>query len=435
MDHFERMRIILANRQDAKNRGTVALVDLGSTQIVGFVIRLNPLISRDNSNVSALDICNVIGYATTPSKGIKFGEIIDKEKLTDAISLVLLKAQKRAEERVDYVFVSTSGGRPKSLQINGTTEIEDEIVCETDISRSLYSCDIPTLPPGREFLHAHPVNFTVDHQSGLHDPRGMAGNRLSVNLQLLEVDQSHTTDLISVVESCRARVAGIVSSPYMTGLSTLIAAEKDLGAACVDIGSSTTGISVFYQKHMINASVIRTGGNWITADISKAFEIEWDVAEQLKLKHGSVLPTSRYDRYYCQFSTRNNKIGEITRNELIGVIRPRVEEIFEDILLNLEAAGFNSVPGQSIVLTGGCTHLVAIEALARDILGPSVRLGRPIRLRGLPDAMSGPSHSSAVGLCLHAAQPQDEIWDFDLASNQHLRSSIGRTIEWIRKNI
>jgi cell division protein FtsA len=52
----------------------------------------------------------------------------------------------------------------------------------------LAACDVPDIGDGREVLHAQPVNFALDHRSGLGDPRGQIGNRLACDMHLLSVD-------------------------------------------------------------------------------------------------------------------------------------------------------------------------------------------------------------------------------------------------------
>ena len=42
----------------------------------------------------------------------------------------------------------------------------------------------------------------------------------------------------------------------------------------------------------------------------------------------------------------------MTRSELIGIMRPRLEEILEDIRTQLEIAGFYELKSQKFVLTG-----------------------------------------------------------------------------------
>ena len=77
-----------------------------------------------------------------------------------------------ANLRVDHLIACFSGGGPRSYGLNGVVKIENQIVRDEDIARVLSSCDLPDIGDGREILHAQPVNFALDHRSGLVDPRG-----------------------------------------------------------------------------------------------------------------------------------------------------------------------------------------------------------------------------------------------------------------------
>ena len=124
----------------------------------------------------------------------------------------------------------------------------------------------------------------------------------------------------------------------------------------------------------------------------------------------------------------------VSRAELIGIMRPRVEEILEEVRARLEAAGFESLPGQQVVLTGGASLIPGLDGLAARILGQQVRLGRPMRVHGLPQAATGPGFASAVGLCLFAAHPQDEWWDFEIPADRYPALSLKRAVKWFKDN-
>jgi cell division protein FtsA len=47
---------------------------------------------------------------------------------------------------------------------------------------------------------------------------------------------------------------------------------------------------------------------------------------------------------------------------------------------------------------------------------------------------AGPAFSAAVGLCLFAAHPQDECWDFDIAEARSGPRSLRRAMRWFREN-
>ena len=102
--------------------------------------------------------------------------------------------------------------------------------------------------------------------------------------------------------------------------------------------------------------------------------------------------------------------------------------------LRLDAAGFEHLPSQQIVLTGGGSQIPGLDGLASKILGQQVRLGQPLRVQGLPQAAAGPGFASAVGLSLFAAHPQDEWWDFELPVDTYPARSFKRVVRWFRDN-
>ena len=119
---------------------------------------------------------------------------------------------------------------------------------------------------------------------------------------------------------------------------------------------------------------------------------------------------------------------------MIGIIRPRVEEILEGVQETLAVAGFEFLPSQRIVLTGGTSQIPGLDQLASKILGQQVRMGKPLRVRGLPQAASGPAFSAIVGLSLFAAYPQDEWWDFETLNKNYAEKSIRKMSNWLREN-
>ena len=111
-----------------------------------------------------------------------------------------------------------------------------------------------------------------------------------------------------------------------------------------------------------------------------------------------------------------------------------VDEILEEVRAGLDQAGFEHLPSQQIVLTGGGSQIPGLDGLASKILGQQVRLGRPLRVHGLPQAATGPGFASAVGLSLFAAHPQDEWWDFDIPADRYPARSLKRAVKWFRDN-
>ncbi|MGR3571896.1 cell division protein FtsA [Brevirhabdus sp.] len=442
MDLYRSQRAMRNMRQAAMQRGVVAVLDVGTWKVACLILRFDgPERFETDDGVSSMagqSSFRVIGAATTRSRGVRFGEIDAMQETERAIRTAVQAAQKMANTRVDHVIATFAGAEPRSYGLAGEIDLQDATVGEGDIARVLAACDVPDYGDGREVLHAHPVNFALDHRAGLNDPRGMIGHRLAADMHLLTVDRTAIQNLLQCMKRCDLEVAGLASSAYTAGISALVEDEQELGAACIDLGAGSTGISIFLKKHMIYADCVRMGGDHITTDISKGLQVSTAAAERIKTVHGGALATGMDDRDMIEIGGDTGDWDHdrraVSRAEVIGIMRPRVEEILEEVRLRLDAAGFEHLPSQQIVLTGGGSQIPGLEGLASRTLGQQVRLGRPMRVQGLPQAATGPAFAGAVGLCLFAAHPQDEWWDFEIPSEGYPARSLKRAVKWFKDN-
>ena len=406
-DLYDSQRAMRAMRKAAMQRGVIAILDIGTSKIACLVLRFDgPETFRDADGIGSLagqSSFRVIGAATTRSRGVKFGEVDAMQETERAIRTAVQAAQKMANVRVDHVIACISGGRPRSYGLGGAIDIENGLVGDGDIGRVMAACDVPDYGEERDVLHAQPVNFALDHRSGMADPRGQIGNQLTCDMHMLTVDSIALQNIFFCIKRCDLELAGIASSAYVSGISSLVEDEQELGSACIDLGGGSTGISVFMKKHMIYADTVRM-------DDREMIEIGGDTGDY------------EHDR------------RTVSRAELIGIMRPRVEEILEEVRVRLDAAGFEHLPSQQIVLTGGASQIPGLDGLASKILGQQVRLGRPLRVQGLPQAAIGPAFSGAVGLTLFAAHPQDEWWDFEIPAEKYPARSLKRAVKWFKDN-
>lgn len=430
----------------ALRRGLVAVLDVGTAKTCCMILRLDPArLARAEAEGAAHDVfgaMRIIGVGLTRSRGVRLGEIADMDEACRAIRNALELAEKMAGERVDQVVASLSGARPESLAAHGEAWLEGLEVTPRDVARAVHAADWPPLAEGREVLHAQPVNFVLDGVDGLGDPRGMTGTRLGCDLHVMTVATNPLRNLAQCVKRCDLELAAVVSAPYAAGLSSLVEDEQKLGAACVDMGAGATGISIFLRGHLIHAESVRVGGDHITLDVAQGLGVATTAAERLKTLFGGAVATALDDREMLEAPAVGEddeaaSLGDrrrVSRAVLIGVIRPRLEETLEIVRDRLRAAGFEHLPGRRIVLTGGASQLPGLEESAQRILGRRTRVGRPLRVAGLPQNAAGPAFAAAVGLTIHAARPQDETWDFEVPLAPNGRGRINRALRWFQEN-
>ncbi len=380
----------------------------------------------------------VIGASTTKSRGIRNGEIYEMREAESAIRTVIQRAQKMAGCLIENVFLTFSSGTQKSTLISSSIDFLPREVAEADIGHALSKLNLVYDDLKGEIIHALPVSFSIDDKHGYMDPRGISGSKLSVDVNIVSIHSDIIENMVSCLNKCDLSLAGIALAPYASGQSSLLEDEMELGVICIDLGAASSSVSIFYRKNLIFSESIRIGGHHITSDIMQAFQVSFLAAERLKVLHGGLMPTNSDDRETLELPESNADLyadrRTITKSELLGVIRPRVEEIFDSLRTILDRSKFEFLPGQKIVLTGGGSKLANILDFTCVFFGKPTRVAVPMRIQGLPASAHGPEAAAVIGLALNLAQPQDEVWDFKAPFEHEGDELIRRTWRWVKSN-
>jgi cell division protein FtsA len=89
--------------------------------------------------------------------------------------------------------------------------------------------------------------------------------------------------------------------------------------------------------------------------------------------------------------------------------------------------------GRRVVLTGGASQIPGMRDLAGHVLDKQVRLGKPIRLSGLPDAVSGPAFATTAGLLTYISERSDEM-PADIMAQVEPSTFWERAKYWLKEN-
>ena len=156
----------------------------------------------------------------------------------------------------------------------------------------------------------------------------------------------------------------------------------------------------------------------------------------MKTLYGSTLPSPSDDRELIDVpligEEPSNQPNHVPRSLLNGIIRPRMEETFEMVRSRLELANMDRVAGRRLVLTGGASQLQGVRELAALVLEKQVRMGRPMRISGLPEATSGPAFSTGTGLLRYATEKNPDVRE--PADSIPTNGPFNRIGQWLREN-
>lgn len=406
----------------------IAALDIGATKVCCFIAM------RDEDGE-----IRVAGVGHQPCRGLRSGAIVDMEAVRGAILSAVHSAEQMAGETIRGVFVNISGGRPCSDSIAAEVMIAGHEVSHGDVRKVLEEGRNHLANGERETLHSIPVGFRIDGSRGIRDPRGMYGQRLGVDVHVITAAAGPVRNVVTCASGCHLDIEALVVTPYASGLACLVEDETTLGVTVIDMGGGTTSIAVFDDGELIHADSVPLGGMHVTTDIAHGLSTPLAQAERIKTVFGSAVVMSSDDREVIDVP----RIGEdehthpnhMPKSLLVGVIQPRVEETFEMVRARLEGAGLFSGASRRVVLTGGGSQLSGVRELAALVLDRQVRVGRPIALKGLADAASGPAFSTCAGLLEYAANKHGDRLGPVAARFGEPRGLIGRIGNWFHENL
>lgn len=363
----------------------------------------------------------IIGVSTTPSRGLRKGQVVNIEEATTAISVSLEGAERMAGLSVAKAFISVGGSHIASMNSHGVvavTEPDKEINME-DVRRVIESAKAISLPSSREILHVLPRGFIVDGQEGIVDPTGMTGVRLEVDTHLITGGVTALKNLRKCVEELGVEVSGMVFNGLAAAASSLSDTEKELGVVLIDLGGGTTDVAIFVDRALSYSSVIPIGAINITKDLAAGLRVSMESAERIKLALGETPKIPVLDEVEDKTKSKTDKFDEVDLTSLglaeeiktvsrktitEGIIKPRLNEIFAMVSHEIKQSGFGGMTPSGVVLTGGGARTVGIAETARRLLAMPVHIGVPKKITGLIDEISAPDYAVPVGLLLYGSK-------------------------------
>jgi len=376
--------------------GLITALDIGSSKV-------SAMIAQKGDGGELI----VLGTGQRESRGVKRGYIADADATEAAVREAVEQAERIAGVNIQNVWVSFSAGGLVSDVASIEFELGGHRVEQSDIDALLHAGRESIDPAGRMVLHAQPALYTLDGLTGVKKPLGLHADRLGVHIHVVAADGSPVRNLGLCVANAHLEVKSIIAAPVATGMACLSDEERELGVALIEMGAGITNVSLFAGGMLVGLTSIPYGAQDITDDIASAFGTSRAQAERLKCFYGSAnaSPRDNHDMIEVAPISEDGQAegSRITRAQLIGVIRQRLDHLIGEVQKALTELKFSGPVGRQVVLTGGGAELKGVADYAQQALGRSVRVGRPRGLTALPDAHSGPAFATLAGLAFYAA--------------------------------
>ncbi len=349
------------------------------------------LIARPVSKSNRLELVSLV---EGPIKGMTQRGVSDLNQFIPSLQEIIQQAEQESSLKIKKAYLNLGSGRFRALPTHSLISVSraDREISKEDINRVLQAAKVVNLPPNYEIWGVVPKEFIVDGQKGIQKPLGMKGARLEVEALLLAIFSPYREKL----EEAVAKVVGINDTffaPLAIAEAVLTSQEKEKGVAVADIGAGLTKLAVFKEGVLLLTTVFPLGSEHITDDLAVGLQIDGERAEALKQGLNSL-------------ERKKGKKNRLTAEErkVLKIIKPRVEEILEEINKQILTVCRRQDLPAGVVLTGGGAKLRNLEDLAKKEFKLPVRIGSSSAIDGLE---KDPRFSTVAGLVVLANQDID----------------------------
>lgn len=375
------------------NNNTVTALDIGSAKTAALIVEVTETGLRYR------------GHGVADSRGSRKGVIIELDKAAESIQRAVEEAEKIAGCSVGNAVIAIGGAHVKGVTSRGGVALgaKPREVGRDDIRMAVEKARSISLPQDREVLHLLPQEFILDDQTGIHDPAGMMGSRLEVNLHLVTASSSATQNVVTAANRAGLNVDNTVYEALVAADCTLRGDEKELGVCLADIGAGSTDLIVYFDGMVAHSGSIPVGGDHFTNDLSVGLRTPLAEAEKIKKAFGHAVSSRSAAGNEIEVPSVGDRPSRMMAQSLVAeILEPRAIELCELVRDHLRQAGVLDICHAGVVLTGGGSRLPGFDEVSERILKLPVRLAVSMTLARMPAQLAAPEFAAVVGLAMYA---------------------------------
>ena len=331
----------------AKEDNFIVAIELGSSKVTALAGRKQP----DGA-------IQVLACAQEPAENfIRKGRINNVNKMTQCITNIKEKLEKKLQKRISHVYVGIGGMGMHPVPNKVLRDFPGKTIVTSEIIERMADTNLAASTPEREILSVIPQEYKLGTQQ-LLDPVGVQTESIEGHFLNIVANSSICEDINNCFRQAGIGIAGMPITVLSLANAMLSESEKRSGCVFVDMGAETTSVSVYKNNLLRHMAVIPLGGANINRDIA-SLQIEDAEAERLKLTYGTAY-SNFSDEEQPAIKLEDGRI--INHDELCGLIESRMEEIIRNVENQIQLSKYNSsqlIAG--IMVTGGAAKMPNIE--------------------------------------------------------------------------
>lgn len=366
----------------------------------------------------------LLGLGFSPSIGIEKGVIVDMDAAAGAIRIAVAEAEAATGVNLNSVYASID--MPGMISRRGSVKysIDNRRRINRrdlqEVRQKLYASILPT-----DYIVGQLIDiiFRIDGKP-VAIPLGYKGKELHIEATVIAVPGDKMEKAQRCLRQAGLKVKQTVAGSLATAKAVLAVVEQELGAVCVDIGSSMTKVAYINHGMLEQMDIYPVGAGHITADLAVGLHTSMEVADAIKCKYGLQPITGHINVQNLSGRNYHTVPGELVNK----IIRSRVEEIIDFVNQFITRLQLTSTLPGGVVVAGGGAMLNGLPELGQNYWAMSVRRGHS---RGIPENKEEKEmfrYTNAVGSALWGASQKPAACKVEPATEIGI---MGRLRNWL----
>lgn len=333
---------------------------------------------------------NILSAVKVTSRGYVNNYILDKEALISRIKEAISKTEEELNIKIRKVILNVPTYNLDFKLTDGRVELEENVVKSNDIVRLLQDVSKNKIDHKNEIICTLPIMFKVDDEETIN-PYGKHGNFLYVKSILVSTDKKAIYDLATIVNSCNLDIIDITTTGLVDYYNFKSKELDTKNIAIVNLGSTTTNISIFSKGIFINNKIIDDGGFYIDKEIASVYNLKRNETEYLKEKLALAVINNADEKETITLPNKNGEEITVNQYELSKIVSEKMDNLLKIIKKNINLLTKKEI--SYIIITGGLSEIKDINLLINNVFNKNGKIGK-INNLGARDN----SYSVALGM-------------------------------------
>ena len=325
----------------------VGIIELGDVNLKCLIFKIN----KENN-------LEILSSVVTESDGIQNELVVNLKKASNAIRLIISKAEKIANislkkinvvfEQPDFLCTNFS----KHKKIDGSKIQRHDIEFLLREGKKQLTLNDKT----QSIIHIFNHNYIVDGKIFAEEPIEVFADTLSHEMTFITAPINNLKNINQAFIECDIEIERLISQTFALGAKLFDSNELRSGSVLINLESKKISLGIFKNLALVHSTTSSFGIDYITSDISKVCSLNLEEAEKItnnfdfSFQNNSNLFDE--NNYLKSIFFIKSNFRKISKKLILDVVKARLDEIFEMLKKQLFIPGFNFNSGFNFLLVG-----------------------------------------------------------------------------------